>query len=139
MAKKRSKKGAQYQGGRSVTLPGKARNDVLSRDAVLARLREIPVFGLKSGDSFVTEEDGATRFYMEAREAERACDAKRREAGSQLCAVEGVPLSDVYFDRSTPGPHMVLSHTVHLPLGALLTWWAMYGAGPRSSSRRTMR
>ena len=34
-----------------------------------------------------------------------------------------------------PGPHMVPSHTVHLPLGALLTPCTMCGTGAGSRSR----
>ena len=36
-----------------------------------------------------------------------------------------------YCENHVPraGPHMVHSHTAHLPLGALLTWCAMCGTG----------
>jgi len=107
MAKKRSKKGSQYQGGRPMSRPGQSaatsdRNDMMPRDTVLARLREVPVFGLSGGSGsdattesgFLTASDGMATLFMDSREAEKASSLS---PGSRL---KGVPLDEVYFDQS---------------------------------------
>lgn len=89
-ADKRNKK----TGGRSaLSQSSRGRDDVLPRTEVLARLSEIPVFGIKSGAGFLTAEDGAACFYLDAREAERMCSKLSGDV-----RVEGLPLSEVYFD-----------------------------------------
>ena len=109
MAKKRAKKGQQYQGGRPLVRPGQAsaagRDDVLPRSTVCARLNEVPVFGLTVAkgselpctDSGFFAPDGVATFFVDLREAETACGALT--AGSR-CTVVGLPLGDVYFDSS---------------------------------------
>lgn len=87
-ADKRNKK----TGGRTALVQS-SRDDVLPRTDVLARLSEIPVFGIKSGADFLTAEDGAACFYLDAREAEQTCS---KLAGD--VRVEGLPLSQVYFN-----------------------------------------
>ncbi len=99
MAKKRKKKGPLYEGGRPVKGVRAARNDVLSKQEVLQRLGEIPVFGIEASPTATTVSerfvDGT--FYCMPREAERACEALR----DPNLRVEGIPLSEVYFDSTT--------------------------------------
>lgn len=104
MAKKRQKKGAQYQGGRPLRPPGK---DVLSQSAVSKRLSEVPVFGITLGGEtelpqtetgFYAEDGTVAIFYTDLTEAQRACDSLKATASS--ARVVGRMLDQVYFDRS---------------------------------------
>jgi len=112
MAKKRSKKVA---GARSAA-PA-SRGDVLPRTEVLARLAEVPVFGLKSGTEFLTAQDSCSCFYLDAREAERMC----LKMGSNV-RVEGLALSEIYFDPKTrlKAADSALSQLQSVPAGARL-------------------
>jgi len=93
MAKKRAKKT-----GGAAPVQHAARNDVVPKEVVMARLREIPVFGLSSGSSdFLTAEDGAVALYLSAREAERA---KAERSSDPSLRVQGRPLSELFFDSS---------------------------------------
>ena len=117
MAKKRSKKGQQYQGGRpSVPIQQKASTDTVPKDVVASRLGEVPVFGLRglgldlpsTDKGWLAGEDGTAIFYMDAREAKRAASALEgamKPTGSPGSSspkprVEGVPLDTVYWDKS---------------------------------------
>ncbi|EOD06721.1 hypothetical protein EMIHUDRAFT_121193 [Emiliania huxleyi CCMP1516] len=73
MAKKRSRKGPQYQGGRPLRAPSGAKsNDVVPRSVVLGRLKEVPVFGLMSAAGGLVQQDGEVTYYLSPREAEKA-------------------------------------------------------------------
>lgn len=78
-----------------------APKDVMSRDAVLTKMKEVPVFGLVADvtedgqPSYLTAEDGCSSFYMDAREAQQAS----AQLGRGL-RVNGVTLDQVYFDPS---------------------------------------
>lgn len=98
MAKKRSKKGKQYTGGRPVAMPNSGGSapigsDTVSKEEVTRRLSEVPVFGIKSGGRFLEDS-----FYFDVKEAEQAC-LKLQSGGS--AQVEGIPLSDCYFSKGT--------------------------------------
>jgi len=101
MAKKRAAKGGQRQARQRAAGQRPAatdRNDVLSRAQVLARLREVPVFGIAGGaqqteKGFLQAEGERAVLYMDAREAEGACPSG--------AIVKGVPLDEIYFDSST--------------------------------------
>ena len=107
MAKKRAKKGPQYQGGRPLgpTATTAPSNDKLSQAAVCKRLGEVPVFGItvgagssraSSSSGYLADEDGVATFYMSFTEAEKACAA----LGDRAARVVGTPLDAVYFDSS---------------------------------------
>ena len=108
MAKKRAKKGPQYQGGRPLVQQGKTssgRDDVVPRSTVCARLSEVPVFGLivatgaelpRTSSGYYAP-DGVATFFVDLREAEMACS--KLPAGTR-CSVVGAPLGEVYFDSS---------------------------------------
>lgn len=91
MAEKRKKGGGGPRGS-----PAGGRPDVVPRTDVLVRLGEVPVFGLKPavGSGFLTAADGFASFWMCAREAE----AEAMKLSDPSLRVEGLPLSDVYFD-----------------------------------------
>ncbi|KAL1529124.1 hypothetical protein AB1Y20_000084 [Prymnesium parvum] len=121
---KRAKKGSAGARGAPFT------QDILSRDAVLSKLREVPVFGLladMSDDgrpSYVQAADGASCFFMDPREAEREC----AKLGSSL-QVHGISLDQVYFDPSVrlkaspdgvrEANTVVQNHGLKLPLFAI--------------------
>ena len=105
MAKKRAAKGPQYQGGRP--LQQSDRTDKVPRSAVLKRLNEVPVFGLRvlQGSSagateagYLADDDGIATLYMDARDAERDIAQRKMEAELRVTAVS---LDDVFFDKST--------------------------------------
>lgn len=98
MAKKRSKKGQQYTGGRPVAMPSGERprgSDVVSKEELLRRMGEVPVFGIKSGSEFVKADGGCTYFF-DVKAAEMAC---LKQTGA--AQVEGIPLSECYFESGT--------------------------------------
>lgn len=106
MAKKRAKKGASVPrpGGRPPVGAPRQR-DVLSRDDVLARLREIPCFGILAGGGvtaarsdagFLQTDDGFATMYLDDREAEQ--ESERLGPGF---SVEATTLDLVYFDPAT--------------------------------------
>lgn len=72
----------------------------MSRDAVLLKLREVPVFGLLTDDAgeptYLKAEDGCSSFFLDHREAREAC---KRIAGN--VRVQGTSLDNIYFDPST--------------------------------------
>jgi len=96
-AEKRAKKGGAAAPARGTAVA----RDVLSKDAVLIKLREVPVFGLLADvsndgrSSYLTAEDGFSPFFLDAREAETACT--RMGGGLR---VDGVTLDKVFFDPS---------------------------------------
>ena len=57
----------------------------------------MPVFGIKSGGSFLAAADGAASFYMDSREAEQM----RQTMSDPRLRVEGLPLSEIFFDPTT--------------------------------------
>lgn len=79
-----------------------ASRDVLSREAVLSKLREIPVFGLLTHFSedgqprYFEEADGTSCFFMDVKEAEQMC----AKLGNGI-RVNGVTLDEVYFNANT--------------------------------------
>ena len=95
-AAKRAKKGGGGGGGRSASAT--ASRDRMSRDTVLTKLREVPVFGLQvsvseNGEpSYATADDGCSSFFLDAREAELAC--AKLGKGAQ---VNGITLDKVFF------------------------------------------
>mmetsp|Transcript_39084 Transcript_39084/g.116997 ORF Transcript_39084/g.116997 Transcript_39084/m.116997 type:complete len:294 (-) Transcript_39084:58-939(-) len=96
MAKKRSRKGPQYQGGRPLRAPSGAKsNDVVPRSVVLGRLKEVPVFGLMSAAGGLVQQDGEVTYYLSPREAEKARAAVA--GGARLVAKT---LDEVYFDQT---------------------------------------
>jgi hypothetical protein len=120
MAKKRSKKGQQYAGGRPVSVGGGGGGsaDTVPKSVVASRLGEVPVFGLRglnldlpSNDKgWLCGDDGTAIFYMDAREASRAAsklDGAMNPFGTPASSeslarkprVEGVPLDTVYWDQ----------------------------------------
>ena len=94
-AAKRAKKGGTG-GGRATSGPAR---DRMSRDAVLTKLREVPVFGLQAGvsedgePSYLTADDGCSSFFLDDREAELAC----AKLGKGL-QVNGITLDKIFFD-----------------------------------------
>ena len=106
MAKKRSKKGPQYTGGRPINAPATAaREDKLPKSTVAKRLGEVPVFGLRgfgldvptTENGWLAGDDGSALFYVDAREAERAAT----EVAASLPrkpTIEGVPLDTVFWN-----------------------------------------
>lgn len=108
MAMKRAKKGTSVPrpGGRPAVVGApQQRNDVLARDDVKARLREIPCFGVLAGggvtaarsDAGFLQTDGATTMYLDNREAEQECE----RLASPRFRVEATTLDTVYFDPTT--------------------------------------
>ena len=96
MAKKRSRKGPQYQGGRPLRAPSGAKsNDVVPRSVVLGRLKEVPVFGLMSAAGGLVQQDGEVTHYLSPREAEKARAAVA--GGARLVAKT---LDEVFFDET---------------------------------------
>jgi len=96
MAKKRSRKGPQYQGGRPLRAPSGAKsNDVVPRGVVLGRLKEVPVFGLMSAAGGLVQQDGEVTYYLSPREAEKARAAVA--GGARLVAKT---LDEVFFDET---------------------------------------
>lgn len=96
MADKQKKK-TGGKPGLNPTQAGRGRDDVMLRTDVLARLAEVPVFGLKSGDRFFAAADGFASFYLDSREAE----LMRQKMSDPRLRVEGLPLSEVYFNPTT--------------------------------------
>jgi len=98
-AQKRSKKGgrsAQGLGGQ------RGSRDVLPRDVVLRKLREIPAFGILAAGTESTAAgylvaDGYASFWLDKKEAELACS----RLGDSSLRVEGIPLDEIYFDPAT--------------------------------------
>jgi len=98
MAQKRAKKGPQHPGGRPISARGAPRStDVVPRDVLLTRLSEVPVFGIQSNSGLIAAADGAASLFLSVKEAETACRAMKDSS----LRVEGVPLSDVYYDKKT--------------------------------------
>jgi len=103
MAKKRAgKKSGQHAGGRPGAMAPPA--DKVSKTEVTKRLGEVPVFGLRglgmdapsTETGWLVGEDGTAIFYMDAREAQRACAA----LADSKARVEGVPLDTVYWEST---------------------------------------
>lgn len=97
MAKKRAKKGAQYEGGRPTAMPSGG-TDTVPKDELLRRLSEVPVFGLQSGGapggSFIESSDGERRLFFDVKEAEM----ERVRSSNPDVRVVGIPLSECFFE-----------------------------------------
>jgi len=97
MADKEDKQSARNPGSKRETQAGRGREDAVSRTEMLKRLAEVPVFGIALNGRFLTAADGAASFYLDAREAHQML---QKMSDERLC-VEGLPLSEVYFDPKT--------------------------------------
>lgn len=104
MAKKRAKKGAQFEGGRALRAPSASRDDKLPKRVVCERLAEVPVFGVRVGANsprtetgFAADADGVATIYMAFSDAEAACNGLPAECSAR---VVGMPLDEVFFDPS---------------------------------------
>ena len=106
MAKKRSKKGQQYTGGRPINAPATVASDKLPKSTVAKRLGEVPVFGLRgfgldvptTETGWLAGDDGSALFYVDAREAERAA-TELSSALPRKPTIEGVPLDTVFWNE----------------------------------------